>query len=130
MFEIVVCNKRCPNLLCSKPILYEVNVKFDEQYPNITVSKVIAPNEVGDIRHLLIEKVENYPRNQLIIMDRTGTALLKLDDYTNAKAWDGLYKGKVLPAGAYYYIFEAKTDSNSIAPKKLKPLGGIFYLIN
>lgn len=124
-FELKVCNLKCPNL-CSAPIPYTVDVTFDERYPNVGMAKILAPHSIGEAQFFTIEKLENYPKNELLIMNRWGNTLLKFIDYKNAGAWDGLGNNGYLPPGAYYYLFQANDKDG----KPLRPLTGIFYIVD
>jgi gliding motility-associated-like protein len=128
-FSITVCSKRCKNL-CSKPINFEMDVDFDEQYPSVTMPNLLAPNEVS-FRGFVIDNIEKYPSNELFILDRWGSVLVKFIDYpkTPQDIWDGTYKGRKLPAGAYYYRFNAKADTSTPPKTDFQPVMGIFYLV-
>lgn len=123
-FELKVCNLRCPNL-CSAPIAYTIDVFFDEKYPNVKMPKILAPKDIGEAQMFRIEKVEDYPENELLILNRWGAALAKFTNYKNQAAWGGFIKGDLPPSGAYYYKFQAKDPKG----KPLKPLTSIFYII-
>ncbi len=124
-FAVQVCNLKCLNL-CSAPIAYTVDVQFDERYPNVTMPKMLAPQDVGEAHLFKIEKVEDYPENELKIMNRWGNVLAQFSNYKNTTAWDGTKDNNVLSTGAYYYIFQAKDPKG----KPLKALSGIFYIVN
>ncbi len=123
-FSITVCNKRCPNL-CSQPATFQIQVDFNELYPNITVPKLLSQSNPKGWR---IENVEDYPENNLEILDRWGGVVEKFQNYTNARAWDGTQSGKALPSGAYYFVFTAQRDNNAPPRTDFKPLSGIFYI--
>ncbi len=123
-FELKVCNVRCPNL-CSAAVPYTVDVFFDERYPNVTMPKLLTPKEMGDAGLFLIEKIEDYPENELLILNRWGNTIATFKNYKNQTAWDGHKGSGLLPSGAYYYLFKAHDPKG----KPLKPLASIFYLI-
>jgi gliding motility-associated-like protein len=122
-FTIRVCNKRCMDL-CSAPINFSIDVEYEEQYPNVTVPKVFNPIQS---QGFIIENIKRYPVNELHILDRWGTRLELLE---NGKIWDGTHNGKILATGAYYYFFYAKQDSGMPPKQNLKPIAGIFYIVN
>jgi gliding motility-associated-like protein len=125
-FSIVVCNKRCLNL-CSSPAIFQVAVDFNEQYPNITVPKLLSKSSS---KGLVIENVDNYPENELLILDRWGGIVEKIPNYsTIGNAWDGTQSGKPLPSGAYYVVFYAKRDTNAPPKTDFKPVSSIIYII-
>lgn len=119
-FSIKVCNNHCKNL-CSKPIEIKISLKFDEQYPNITVPKAFSQQQLGK-PFLEIVNIEKYPQNEFLIFNRWGAEVLKIEDYNNdKKAFNGIAYSTYLPTGAYYYLFKVPN---------LKPLGGIFYILD
>lgn len=115
---------KCPNL-CSAPVPYTIDVLFDEHYPNVTMPKLLAPHDLGDAKVFRIEKIEDYPENELQILNRWGNTILTFKNYKNQTAWDGTVNSGLLPAGAYYYLFQAQDPKG----KPLKPLASIFYLV-
>lgn len=123
-FEIKVCNLKCLNL-CSAPIPYTIDVIFDPRYPNVGMPKILAPKESNEARLYLIEKIENYPKNELRILNRWGNTILKFIDYNNQGAWDGSSDNGSVSPGAYYYWLQAYDKED----KPLRPLTGIFYII-
>ena len=127
-FSIIVCNNRCPNL-CSVPTRFEINVEYEEQYPNVTIPKLLSQQQ-GNTQGFVIEKIENYPENELHILDRWGGVVEKFSNYNNTNTWAGTHQGKYLPAGAYYYFFYAKKDISTPPKENLKPITGIFYIID
>jgi CHU_C Type IX secretion signal domain len=123
-FSIIVCSKKCKNF-CSPPITFQVSVDFDEQYPNVTIPQILSAQQVGG-KGFSIEKIENYPKNELKILNRWGAVLEKFENYTKSNPWDG---GQ-LATGAYYYLFQAKEDNNTPPKTNFKAITGIFYIID
>jgi gliding motility-associated-like protein len=123
-FELKVCNTKCPNF-CSATIPYTIDVQFDERYPNVLIPKILAPRDPQNARVFIIEKIEEYPENELVILNRWGNRLVEFTNYTKQKAWDGTKNGSLLPSGAYYYLLQVKDPKG----KTLRPLSGIFYIV-
>jgi gliding motility-associated-like protein len=123
-FELKVCNSKCPNF-CSSAISYTIDVQFDERYPNVLMPKMLAPKNPQTARVFTIEKIEQYPENELVILNRWGNALVKFTNYNNQNAWDGTQNGSLLPSGAYYYLLQVKDPKG----KTLRPLSSIFYIV-
>jgi gliding motility-associated-like protein len=123
-FELKVCNLKCPNL-CSAPIPYTIDVFFDERYPKVTMPKLLAPKSGGEAQLFSIEKLEDYPENELIILNRWGSKQAAFTNYKNTMAWDGMKDGRLLPSGAYYYSFQAIDPKG----KPLKALTSVFYIV-
>jgi gliding motility-associated-like protein len=51
----------------------------------------------------LINEIEDYPNNKLIILNRWGNVLFEAQPYQND--WRGYYNNVPLPQASYYYIF-------------------------
>jgi gliding motility-associated-like protein len=124
-FSLTVCNKRCPSL-CSFPVTFQIVVNFNEQYPNITVPKLLSKSNP---KAWIIENINNYPENELQILDRWGGVVETIPNVSTAKGWDGTKSGKELPSGAYYFVFYAKRDNNTPPKTDFKALSDIFYII-
>ena len=61
---------------------------------------VFTPNGDGINDFYVIPGIENR-RNELIVVNRLGTAVFRAENYQND--WDGKYKGEDLPEDIYYY---------------------------
>jgi gliding motility-associated-like protein len=55
-----------------------------------------------------------YTGSVVTVYNREGLPVFKSTGYT--KAWDGTFKGKLLPFGTYYYVIDLKNGA--------KPLSG------
>ncbi|ATA90116.1 hypothetical protein CGC58_10515 [Capnocytophaga stomatis] len=49
------------------------------------------------------KNIENYPKSRTYIFDRNGRTMTIL---TPVDSWDGMYEGKHMPSGDYWYILE------------------------
>jgi gliding motility-associated-like protein len=123
-FSLTVCNKRC-STLCSSPTNFSIDVKFTSQYPSITIPKLLSKfNPKG----LIIDNVEEYMENELLVLDRWGGVVEKIPNYPKDKVWDGTKSGKPLPSGAYYIVFYANRDTKGRTD--FKPVSSIIYIID
>ena len=73
---------------------------------NIKASDAFTPNGDSFNDYFIIERVEDFPENQLSVFDRSGTVHYTVKAYNNN--WDGTantgpFKGQKIPAGTYYY---------------------------
>ncbi|MDZ7878686.1 MAG: gliding motility-associated C-terminal domain-containing protein [Saprospiraceae bacterium] len=74
---------------------------------------VITPNGDGLNDTWEVNKIFDYPNNQLIIYNRWGQAVYTVKPYKNT--WDGTTdEGKELPAGAYYYLIKLNNDKQEV----------------
>ena len=109
----------------------ELNGNSDPQDPcspvncELTIPQAITPNGDGVNDVFVIEGIENYPNNELIIFNRWGAEVFRANGYSND--WDGKSTsdfniwGEDLPTGTYYYLFDTKQDG-------VKPMSGFIYL--
>lgn len=68
----------------------------------ISVPNTISPNGDGVNDSWNIQGLESYPDAEIHVFSRNG---LKVYQYkSEKKSFDGMYRGKPLPAGTYYYI--------------------------
>ena len=75
---------------------------------------VITPNGDGLNDKWIIDCIENFPDNKVIIFNRWGDIVNKFDNYDNlSQVWQGTRKdGKSLPDGTYYYVLTIKSGGN------------------
>lgn len=72
----------------------------------VKIPNAFTPNGDGINDLWNIDALLDYPDCTVNIFNRYGQLLYKSTGYP--KAWNGTYKGKVLPAGAYYYVIDLK----------------------
>jgi gliding motility-associated-like protein/uncharacterized repeat protein (TIGR01451 family) len=80
-----------------------------------------SPNgdNVGDT--FVIENIDMYPNNELIIFNRWGNEVYNAAPYSNASAWDGstqsdgIVVGGKVPEGTYFYVLDKGDDSAKIS---------------
>ena len=74
-----------------------------------------SPNGDGVNDGYVIDHIDNYPGNRLWVYNRWGNLIYKARDYKND--WDGvanvsgIYMGKKVPNGTYYYILDLNDNS-------------------
>ncbi|RFZ92847.1 PKD domain-containing protein [Mucilaginibacter conchicola] len=89
---------------------YHITDGYCDTYGSITVNvrllieinNSFSPNGDGINDLLNIKHMEDYPGADLRICTRWGTEVFHLR--ANSGAWDGTWKGKLLPTGVYYYV--------------------------
>jgi gliding motility-associated-like protein len=72
--------------------------------PEITFPNGITPNGDGVNDVWIIANIQNFPNNVVEIYNRWGERLFQAKDYQNN--WNGMYQGKPLPVGTYYYLID------------------------
>ncbi len=75
---------------------------------------VITPNGDGLNDKWIIDCIENFPDNNVIIFNRWGDIVNRFDHYDNfSKVWQGTRQdGRPLPDGTYYYVLTIKNGGN------------------
>ncbi|MBP6185203.1 MAG: gliding motility-associated C-terminal domain-containing protein [Saprospiraceae bacterium] len=70
----------------------------------ITIYTGLSPN--GDLVNdvFIIDGIDEFPENEVIIFNRWGNQVFYMKGYSNDKAWDGRWEGKDLPDGTYFYL--------------------------
>ena len=71
---------------------------------DITFPNGITPNADGRNDTWAIDLIEQFPQCQVEIYNRWGQLLFQSTGYV--QQWDGIFDGKPLPVGTYYYIID------------------------
>lgn len=72
--------------------------------PEITFPNGFTPNNDGTNDYWQIDFITEFPQSSVEVYNRWGQLLFRSIGYN--EPWDGIYKGKRLPVGTYYYIIE------------------------
>jgi gliding motility-associated-like protein len=100
---------------CKIDTAFTVGVRCTQDSSRRTgfVYDVITPNGDGLNDKWVINKIDEYPNNQLIIYNRWGQVVYTVKPYRNT--WDGTTNtGKELPVGAYYYLIKLNNDKQEV----------------
>lgn len=76
------------------------------------IPNLITPNGDGYNDKWIIENIEFFPENSILIVNRNGQVVFDMTGYDNS--WDGTYNGKTLPDGTYYYVLEIDGNDNPV----------------
>jgi gliding motility-associated-like protein len=91
----------------------------------LVVNRAMSPNGDGVNDVFIIEGIDHYPDNKLMLMDANGSSIYETRGYDNAtKVFDG-HSGKthaMQKAGTYFYVLEYKDK------EELKRLTGYFLI--
>ncbi len=79
------------------------------------IPKLLTPNNDGNNDIWLLNGLENFPDNEVVIVDRWGSEIFKQSGYDNQRiVWDGSNQnGKIVPTGTYFYYILVKTNSST-----------------
>ncbi len=111
-FNYATCieTQECP-LLCDTAEVI-INVMTDSNNSYLFVPDGITANGDGLNDYLVIEGIEKYENNELVIVNQAGQIVHSEKPYTNS--WNGEYRGKKLPEGTYYYILKTDVTTKEI----------------
>lgn len=79
----------------------------------VNPSGIISPNGDGFNDAFIIEDIDNYPDNEVIIFDRNWNEVFKTKNYSSTNFWNG----SNLQTGTYFYIIDIKLNG---VEKKIK----------
>lgn len=77
------------------------------------VPNVFTPNGDGVNDTWNIQYLDSYPASTVEVYNRYGQLLFKSAGY--AKPWDGLFNGKPVPAGTYYYLINPRNGRKQLS---------------
>lgn len=103
----VVCEMTCDTATVSVEVLRE----------GCIVPTGFTPNGDGANDELFFPHLNDYPNNELIVFNRWGDPVFEGKPYNNN--WNGMFEGKPLPAGTYYYILRLDVGRGEIIYREL-----------
>lgn len=86
-----------------------VNVVCDK----LLIYNGISPNGDGKNDVWSIVGIEQYPDNDVRVFNRWGNLVFEQKGYSNLNAWGGVWNGKDLPDGAYFYVIDLGDGSET-----------------
>ncbi len=84
-------------------VMDTVNVKV---FKNVIVPTAFSPNGDGINDTWNIDALTAYPYAEVMVFNREGKIVFRSVNYD--KPWDGMFNGKPVPVGTYYYIINLK----------------------
>lgn len=86
---------------------------------NVIVNKLLTPNGDGNNDLWLIDGIEKFADNQVVIVDRWGTEIYKTTGYDNNQVvWNGENRnGELVSRGTYYYFISVRNEQEAIERK-------------
>lgn len=89
----------------------EINVVPQPEF-DIFIPTGLIPEDSGPNGTFTIEGLEEYPDNELYILNRWGEILYHARPYINN--WNGYYNGRPLPQATYFYILRPLPNGTSL----------------
>ncbi len=86
---------------------------------DVQISKLLTPNGDSNKDVWLISGIEQFPDNQVIVVDRWGNEIYKASGYDNNEVvWKGENKsGELVPRGTYYYFISVRNEQEKLERK-------------
>ena len=78
----------------------------------LQVFRGFSPNNDGKNDKLVIRGIENFPDNEVIIMNRWGNQVFSQKKYRNEDGWDGSWNNQYVPDGTYFYFIRLNDSKN------------------
>ncbi len=107
-FPVLVCDNQVPAACTEIAVKIEV---FIDKEP--VIYKAFTPDNDNINDKWMIENIEYYPDNKVMIFDRWGSLVYSATGYDNEGViWDGssnqgvFSKGKLVPSGTYYFVID------------------------
>jgi gliding motility-associated-like protein len=91
----------------------------------IFIPTAFSPNNDNINDKWTIDALNQFPRAEVEVFNRSGKVIFQSSGNYMAKPWDGLYEGNFLPTGTYVYII----NLNSAVPGYDKPITGCISII-
>lgn len=113
-FRYIICSDLCTQLCDTGEVRILIKkVEDTVKIVNIGVPNAITPNDDGKNDALVIDGLDQFTENELVIFNRWGDILFKSKPYKND--WRGTNQsGDPLPEGTYYYILRLNTADGKI----------------
>ena len=77
----------------------------------IFIPNLITPNSDGSNDFWYIQALEQFPNNEVVVLNRWGDQVFVKKPYDNS--FDGTLWGQKLPEGTYYYLVKIKVNEDS-----------------
>ncbi|WKK83315.2 HYR domain-containing protein [Marivirga arenosa] len=103
----------------SEPIYCSFSVTVEPAELQIEISQIISPNGDNQNDTWIIEGIEKFPDNQVVIVDRWGTEIYSVRGYNNHETvWDGRNRnGDLVARGTYYFFITVRNNENVLNEK-------------
>ena len=113
-FRYIICSDLCTQLCDTGEVRILIQPTEDTvKVIKIAVPNAITPNDDGKNDALVIDGIDQYPENELVLFNRWGDILYKSKPYKND--WRGTNQsGQDLPEGTYYYVLRLNTADGKI----------------
>jgi len=103
---------------CAAPINIDIGVSGSGNC--IEIPQIITPNNDGYNDTWIIRNIDMFPNAEVFVFNRWGKRVFNTKNIP-ANAWDGTFRGKILPTDSYHYILHLNDGS--------EPRSGVISII-
>ncbi|PRY48904.1 gliding motility-associated-like protein [Arcticibacter pallidicorallinus] len=82
-------------------VVKTIDIEVKDDYKTLIANNIVTPNGDGVNDVWIVQNLDLYPNNEVVIFDRAGRVVFRQFDYKNT--WDGTHNGVALPEDTYYY---------------------------
>ena len=115
-FQVLTCSVLCTNLCDTGDVRILVKSRphpVDTTLNNITVPNAFTPNGDGKNDYFVVDGVDKFPANELVVFNRWGEIVYRAKPYNND--WGGNNQsGAPLPEGTYYYVLRLNINDGKV----------------
>ena len=115
-FQFLACSASCSNLCDTGDVRILVKKRtqaVDTTSNTVTIPNAITPNGDGKNDYFVVDGVEKYPGNELVVFNRWGDIVYSSKPYKND--WYGNNQsGSPLPEGTYYYVLRLNINDGKV----------------
>lgn len=95
------------------------NVIIDYEVVELDISKVVTPDNNGINDQWVINNIDSFESNKVVIVDRWGSVIYSAENYNNQSVvWDGSnLNGTIVPTGTYFYSISFPSATSTPAKR-------------
>src|SRR5690554_6463150 len=108
------------------------DVDDPEEIDDVIIYNGVSPNDDGAHDYFIIENIQKYPDNRVMVFNRWGVKVFETADYdTNGNVFKGYSEARAtigkgfLPTGTYYYVVEYTIGTGGTS-KRIKKAGHLY----
>lgn len=93
-------------------VVKTINIEVKEDYSVLLANNILTPNGDGVNDVWIVNNIDLYPDNEVVIFDRAGRVVYRQFDYKNT--WDGTINGLALPEDTYYFALYVNSGKGKL----------------
>lgn len=93
-------------------VVKTIDIEVKDDYKTLLANNILTPNGDGVNDVWIVNNIDLYPNNEVVIFDRAGRVVFRQFDYNNT--WDGTINGLALPEDTYYFALYINSGKGKI----------------